>query len=335
MPDNPRHPRHPSDIHSSGPSDMNSQAGMQQSNPQPIHHYSAPPPNHQTRNIILGAIATVITSTIIYYLTVYQNSNKGDTRLQIKEATIEGWKSYKAYENAYYANLISIQNSVNDVSNLEPYLQEAKVESAKFVKDLTGLSKTKNLDKDLVNAFDRRLENEKGHMVKTDEYFGNIKTVMQSGKSLKELKQMLVAEDIRWNRYYKGAFERATNEVQEVAKTLSERYGQSFSMNDFLVVQQQPARQRAVDSVIQVLSNIEIDDNGNIVQTNYAVNLTSKDMEGTWNVDGDVVKLNKSSSLDWTMQEGGKATGTWKIHENQLVNRSACRGVRRKTKLQF
>jgi hypothetical protein len=89
-------------------------------------------------------------------------------------------------------------------------------------------------------------------------------------------------------------------------------------MNDFIIVQVQPQRQKTNDSLINVLKNIDIDSNGNIVQTNFATNLTKKDLEGTWNVDGDVVSLKKDGLLIWTSGNGKKATGTWKIVDDKL-----------------
>ena len=323
MSDNPRMPGHPSDMNSSRSSEASSNTASSNYNtntPSPYPPAPAHSSNNQTRNIILGAIATVFTSTLIYYLTVYQNRNKSDSnRLEVKEATIEAWKSYKAYENAYTSNLFSFEKTATETGSYDPYFAGLNTESKKFVADLTDLSKTKDIDKDLIKAFNRRLENEKSTLEKVNEYYERLKQVLKKNTgNIKKFKEDFVAEQIRYTQYYKGAYERAINDIQEIAKILSERYGQSFSMSDFLIIQMMPQRIKTQDSLINVLQQIDIDSNGNIVQQNFATNLKIKDLEGNWNVDGDVVSLQKNGVLNWTLAGGKKATGTWKVVEEKI-----------------
>lgn len=325
MSDNPRMPGHPSDMNSSRSSEASSNVSSSHYNsntpspypPAPSHSSS----NNQTRNIILGAVATIITSTLIYYLTVYQNRNKseGNNRLEIKEATIEAWKSYKAYENTYTSNLFSFEKTANETNSFEPYFAGLNTESKKFVADLTDLSKTKDIDKDLVKAFNRRLDNEKNTLEKANEYYERLKQISKKNTgNIKKFKEDFVAEQIRYTQYYKGAYERAINDIQEIAKILSERHGQAFSLSDFLIIQMMPQRIKTQDSLINVFQHIDIDSNGNIVQQNFATNLKIKDLEGNWNVDGDVVSLQKNGTLNWTLAGGKKATGTWKVVEEKI-----------------
>ena len=339
MSDNPRIPGHPSDMNSSRSSEGSNNSGSQNSGPAPLSYQPAPSaaPNHQTRNIILGAIATVVTSTLIYYLTVFQNrKSEGATHLEKKEATVEAWKSYKAYENTYTGNLLSFEKTFKENASLEGYVQGMNTESKKFIADLTDLSKTNNVDKDLVKAFKRRLENENSFIEKANEYYNNIKRIMAANANPKQKKEEYLTEEIRWSQYNRGAFERSINDVQEIAKILGERYGQTFSLSDFINVQIQPQRQKTNDSLLSVWNNIEIDEHGKIVQTNIAKNLQAKDVEGTWNVDGDVVSLQKNGILSWTLQEEGKkASGTWKIVDDKLKVEAAINGSDEKLNYTF
>ena len=326
MSDNPRQPGHPSDMNSSRSSEGSNISSQHTTPVSPS--YQQPPssaPNHQSRNIILGAIATVVTSVLIYYLTVYMNRPRAseDDRLQMKEASIEAWKSYRAYENTYVDNLLSFEKTLKENANVNDYAAGLDAESKKFTKDLTDLTKTKHLDKDLIKAFNRRLENEKNASAKAAEYFANIQKIFISGSNPKKLKEDYVAEEIRWSIYSRGTFERTINDIQEIAKILTERYGQSFTMNDFQVVKLQPERQRINDSLINVLKNIEIDTNGNEVQKNFAYNLNKKDFEGNWNVEGDVVALKKDGSFSITQSDGIKGSGTWKIANDRLIVKGA------------
>jgi hypothetical protein len=333
MSDNPRMPGHPSDMNSSRSTGQvhNSIPQINITTPQPQPSGSSG--NNQARNIILGAIATVFTSTLIYYLTVYQNRNKseGINRLEIKEATIEAWKSYKAYENAYTSNLFSFEKTATESGSFEPYFTGLNTESKKFVTDLTDLSETKDIDKDLIKAFNRRLDNEKSTLEKANEYYERLKQISKKNTGdVKKFKEDFVAEQIRYTQYYKGAYERSINDIQEIAKTLSERYGQSFSLSDFLIIQMMPQRIKAQDSLIKVLQQIDIDSNGNIVQKNFAINLKAKDVEGNWNVDGDVVSLQKNGVLNWTLAGGKKATGTWKVEEEKIKIEASVAGSNEK-----
>jgi hypothetical protein len=324
MSDNPRMPGHPSDMSSSRSSGSSSNAASSNYNtntPSPYPPAPSHSSNNHTRNIILGAIATVFTSTLIYYLTVYQNRNKpeGSNRLEIKEATIEAWKSYKAYENTYTSNLFSFEKTATESGSYESYFAGLNTESKKFIADLTDLSKTKDIDKDLVKAFNRRLENEKSTLEKANEHYERIKEVSKKNTgNIKKFKEDFIAEQIRYTQYYKGAYERAINDIQEIAKILAERHGQPFSMSDFLIIQIMPQRIKTQDSLIKVLQQIDIDSNGNIVQQNIATNLKTKDLEGNWNVDGDVVSLQKNGVLNWTLAGGKKATGGWKVVEEKI-----------------
>lgn len=322
MSDNSRFPGHPSDMNSSR-STGGSGISSQHTTPPPVSYQPSPSsaPNHQTRNVILGAVATIITSTVIYYLTVYMNRpNAGDGKNYpvIKEATVEAWKSYKAYENTYVNNVISFQKTFKENNSIEGLSDGVNGESKKFTKDLTTLSKTENIDPDLVIAFNRRIENEKNALLKINEYYANVKRIIGSGANIKKIKEDYVAEELRWSLYSRGTFERSINDINEIAKILSERYVQPFSLNDFLIVQIYPQLQKTYDSVINVLKNTNIDSNGNVIQTNFATHLSKKDLEGNWNVEGDVVSLKKDGSLTWTLVNGKKATGTWKIVDNKL-----------------
>src|SRR5689334_13991513 len=88
MPDNPRQADH-SDIPSSRPS-----AGIPHSSGSSSGgHYNAPPqagPPNKFKNIIIGSIATIVTSTIVFLITqsLKKSETSGDTYAKKKDATI-------------------------------------------------------------------------------------------------------------------------------------------------------------------------------------------------------------------------------------------------------
>ena len=111
MPDNSRIPGSPSDMHASRDTRPN------YSNPNPPappiqYPQGTMPPSHsgnnQTRNIFIGAIATIIASTTVYYLTQYVNNKKSDSTpdyANMKLGTISAWNRFVTIDNIYYKSI--------------------------------------------------------------------------------------------------------------------------------------------------------------------------------------------------------------------------------------
>jgi hypothetical protein len=285
------------------------------------------PPNNQLRNIIIGAIVTICSSVLIYYLTTYMNKSKTESGSadwrEMKENTVSAWRSYMAYENTYTKNLLSFEKTVAQ-DGMDSYIDGMNKESEKFTNDVGDLAQSKDVDKDLIKALHRRLDNEKTSLKKANDYYASLKTILAKKGDVNKIRSEFVNAELQWNRYYKGAFERAINDIQEIAKTLTEKYGQSFSMDDFLVVQIMPQRMKTNDSLIAVLQNIVLDSTGNIISNNnvpttaYAKNVDPKDITGTWNADGDVFSLLPNGKMTWVLEDGSRASGNWKLENDKL-----------------
>lgn len=326
MPDNPRIPGHPSDMPSS-----RTPEGNNKSVPPPAY---TPPPaaahvksgSNQTKNIIIGAIVTVISSTLIYYLTVYQNrSGSGGDFKSVREATVNAWKSYLAYENAYTRNMLSLEKSSIGVTGNDGYIQGMRNESAKFTKDLTDLAATKGYDKDLVKAFNRRLENEKTALQKAEEYFNNVLKIQQGKGTDRQKLEAYLAEEMRWNIYAKGAYERSVNDIEEIARILNQRYAESFNLNDFLMVQLQPQRFHTADSLLYILEQTVLDSSGRSDQKTdpegyeFLTNLNPLYIQGAWKAqNGALFNFQAGGQAVITMPSGDKAIGSWKIETGKL-----------------
>lgn len=323
MSDNPRVPGHPSDVPSSRAAgriadSVAASSSSDSGTPQPPP--SSPLSSHNklsTRNIIIGAIVTIITSTTVFYLTQNLKRPEENRFSTTKEATTAAWRSYVAYENIYTKNTLSLSKNTGGVS-LDSVLKSFKKESDKFQKDVIDLASAKKIDKDLIKALNRRLDNEKSSIPVLEQYYKNIDRINNSKGSLKEKKDALVNEMTRYSGFTKGFFERAVNDIQIIAETLSKRYGEEYSMNDFLIVQMEPQIVKTNDSVINVLRHVEIDSNGHWVQRMATVLVKEKDIIGNWNADGQVFTFEKNGKMAWVLGNGDKATGTWKIENNKL-----------------
>jgi hypothetical protein len=317
MSENPRIPGHPADVPSSRATGRITDQPASSSNTGSPAPPPVPPANKiHTRNIIIGAIVTIITSTTVFYLTQYLNKkNEGNDFLTLKEATTRAWKSYVAYENSYTENNLSFEKEIPE-NGLDAYLEGLKKESAKFQKSVQEIIKTKNIDKDLINVLNRRLESDKSSILKTEEYRNNLKQIALNKKSPEEFMQGFIKEQIRWNIYTKGNFERSVNDIKEIAKTLSETYGQPFSLDDFLIVQIFPRKMKTSDSVLNVLRNgPHFADTSHVI---YATHVDPKALIGNWLGSGHTILLNKNNTMSYQLSTGYKATGTWTIENNKL-----------------
>ncbi len=318
MPENPRQGEEHTDIPTSRP-------GASVPNPASGNmNYNAPPPTPppstkiHTRNLVIGAIVTIITSTIIFYLTQYLKKPEGggDNYTKKKEATIEAWESYMAYENIYAKNIL-----VLDTLTVGPelLLGEVKKESAKFTRDMEDLSKKKYLDNDLVKAFNRRLENEKIFIPLFEQYVQKTITLQKNNRPLQEKinEQAVVLEE--WINAYKTRFDRAVNDINEIGHILSGRYPHTFDMKNFFIIQKTPEQLHKMDSILTVLQNTKVDEKGNIiVGISFSLNVDPVSVTGKWTTPGMVVDLQPKGKLTWTVSNGGIATGTWKIENDRL-----------------
>ncbi|HUM98233.1 MAG TPA: hypothetical protein PK275_10270 [Chitinophagaceae bacterium] len=284
--------------------------------PPPVNN---PPPKVHVKNLAIGAIVTIITSTIIFLITQNLRKPEGNNFQKKKEATVETWKSFVGYENAYFRNMMSYQNPAA-TDGLDGFLNSIKTESEKFVKDVEDLKRRKNIDEDLIKVFNKRIENEKNSIPPVEKYYQTLTAIADSKKPLKEIKEASTNEMIRFATLTNGMYERSMNDLKEIAKVLADRYGGTFSMDEFLMVQQAPGLMQKNDSLIQFLQNIVLDSSGNIIENKNFVKQINPDLIiGKWSTDGAIVTLSKNNSVNWIETEGISATGSWKIDKDKLV----------------
>ncbi|HNC38118.1 MAG TPA: hypothetical protein PK492_02075 [Chitinophagaceae bacterium] len=320
MSDNPRIPENnynsSAGRSSSGPSHPSDNLQSGQYNPQPSNN---PPPKIHVKNLAVGAIVTIITSTIVFLITQNLRKPEGNNFQKKKEATVETWKSFVGYENTYFRNMMSYQNSAA-TDGLDGFLNSIKTESQKFVTDVEDLKRRKNIDEDLIKVFNKRIENEKNSIPPVEKYYQTLTAIANSKKPLKEIKEASTNEMIRFATLTNGMYERNMNDLKEIAKVLADRYGGTFSMDEFLMVQQAPGLMQKNDSLIQFLQNIVLDSSGNIIENkNFVTQINPDLIIGKWATEGAVVTLSKDNKVSWIETEGATANGSWKIEKDKLV----------------
>jgi hypothetical protein len=340
MSDNPRVPGHPSDVPSSRATGRNTDSPaspLNSGSANPIPSPSSSSTNKLLpRNIIIGALVTVITSTTVFYLTQYVTKKpEGNDFLITKEATTTAWKSYVGYENIYTENFFSLIKTSGDMG-LDSQFKSIKKESEKFQKDVADLSSGKKIDKDLIKVLNRRLDNETRSMPVVEQYYKKIDSIFKSKGSPGEKKDALVNEMSRYSEFTKGFYERAINEIRIIAEILSKRYGEPFSMNDFAIVRMKPQITMTTDSVINMLRNVVIDSSGKIIRINNYTSLIKPDnVTGKWSSEGATITLSKNGKMNRLASDGSNVEGTWKIEKDKLIVLSTAHPDNRKIKTSF
>jgi hypothetical protein len=301
----------------------------------PTPSTSQPPapksPNHPSnilRNILVGAITTIIGSTAVYFITNRnKNSNSEmEVMLMTKDATINAWKSYVTFENAYTKKDLSLLNDLQArTMNWDEFVAESGRESNKFKKGLEELKTKKNIDKDFIQALDSRLDNEKSTTPILQKYSRFLKSMADTNLTADEKMKALQTEGAKWEAQAKGFTERALTDIEDIAKTLSERYGQTFAMTDFLIYNMLKNQK---DSAVTVINKpAPSDPDSKPTKTDTAANIkevpaTTQLLTGRWLANppnGADIDLQKKGKFFWHVSTNGDhISGTWKLIKNKL-----------------
>jgi|CXWL01.1.fsa_nt_gi hypothetical protein len=318
MSDNPRMPGHPSDIPSSRSSEGSS--GSVPSGPSGYNHNIPSPPspgppsgNSQTRNIIIGAIATIFASTIVYYLTQYVNNRKSSEAASYpekKEATTNAWRRYVTIDNIYYKNILSLSNDKELLKNLDNYEAETSAETDNFIKDAETLIKEKNIDKTFVAMVNRRLKRERESRDIAAKYYDTLNSIKRSDLSDEEKAKKSIAETTVFFQYAKTLFERAATEIEDLTKTLTETYATPFNPYDVMIYADY---KKNISQPEAYTDEGEADSAANNIES-----IEAKKLVGNWDDRGNTISLQKNGNMSYRLNSGDTATGKWKIANNKL-----------------
>ena len=290
------------------------------------------------RNVITGVLTTVLGATVIYFLG-FNHRSDGNNFLVMKEATTNAWKSYESFENTYTKNSLSLIKDAATIG-LDEFLTQTKQESEKFKKSVEELAKKKDIDKDLVTALNKRLDNEKSSMPKVEKYIDELRKIANSTMTDQEKTAAVTREDQKYAATSSGLYERAVNDIQDIAKILSARYGQPFSMDDFLIIQIHDQNKKTADSLANlnrtnqennnnnngnqqpvdpnnIGNNRQVTGNTNPSVTNNTV-INERNLTGDWSTADAKISLMENDTMSWDLNSGENAYGTWKIINNQL-----------------
>jgi hypothetical protein len=292
------------------------------------------------RNILTGVITTVLGATAVYFLGFHNNNNETShgSYLEVKEATTKAWKSYVAIENLEYKNTMLLANHLKDLNSLDEFKDELKKESDKFSTDIEALQKTKDVDDGFISLLKRRLDAEKEAMDKWNSFFASCSAIINSTQPGQERNNRVVAEYNKMQTNANFIVERAKNEITDLSKSLTEKYGQPFAVTDLLMFQTDKNNQNNTNNNINNNNTVntnnsnpsENNNNNNYNATNNANNtnynntntssqITAKTFVGEWDgPGGQIITLSSNGRMSWEASNGQSTSGTWQFYNNQL-----------------
>lgn len=318
MPDNPRMPGHPSDIPSSRSAEGSGNTVIP--GPPGPPQYNQPAPsgssgNNQTRNIIIGAIATMIASTTVYYLTQYVNNKKTDSipnQLVMKEVNTSAWKRYVSVDNLFYKNLLALMSDEQLAKNFDNYKAELQTETEKFIKDAELLIKEKYIDNTFVTMINRRVKREQESTKIRATFIDNIQRINQGKISEREKQKQRFAETSSFHNHSTRLYKMAANEIEDLTKTLTETYSTRFDPNDVLIYADYKKSVSETDSMKAEVADSAAYYDAKTVKANARL------LIGNWSTENNKISLQENGSLSFSLDYGEEATGTWKIEDNKL-----------------
>ncbi len=321
MPDNPRMPGHPSDIPSYRSTEGGAGSAASGTPGSGSTTPSTPPPsgssthNTQTRNIIIGAIATMIASTTVYYLTQYVNNKKTDSIpnfLVMKEATTNAWKRYVTMENIYYKSLTGLSGDFTGLSDPDKYVVEISKEVGIFKKDAGEIAIEKNVDAALKTLLTRRIGRQTEFIDELTLFVSKIKTIENEKTNTSAKQKKIAVEGAAITGSVKRLSERTATEIEELSKTLSATYAVSFDPNEVIIY----ANYKNRNSGPANINTKEKDDSAS--NEKPAVDIDPKKLLGNWDDHGNKINLRKDNIFNYSLMIGDQARGTWKMENDRL-----------------
>jgi hypothetical protein len=310
---------------------------------------SAPPaPSHgknMVRNIITGVITTVAGACAVYFLGFRNTggSSSSGNYLEVKEATTKAWKDYVSFENLESKSTTMLANHLKDIDGLDEFKQELTKESDKFNIDVERLAKTDNIDGAFVSLLKRRLDAEKEAMEKWDAFFASCKNILNTTVAGQERSEKITAAYTKMQTAGSLILERTKTEITDLAKSLSDKYGQSFAVTDLILFKENNNTANNNNNTTNNPNNnngTNTNNNNNTLDTNtnngYVAGGNSgnnnnsgysnanrnvvdgRNFAGEWNTAGAVITLSADGRMSWEMSTGQNTSGTWRFYNNQI-----------------
>ena len=269
--------------------------------------------NQYLRNIIVGVITTVLGSTAVYFLGFHKSERStAEAMLFTREATIKAWSDYVSTENMFTKNWNTLAANYN-TARFKIYKEETLEELDKFFRDINGIMQTKDIDLIFVSLLKRRLAAKQQWEKKYRIHLDNFESILNNTPQ-QEQTQKLNEELGRFQSEVKDLDERYSNELENVAKTLSDNYHQNFSSSDLIAFKKNELSQN----------------NGKSTNSGGSAGLATVDkrsLVGTWLIDQNWYIYHYDDGrlyMYFTKADGSRDStyGSWQLNNNQLYHNS-------------
>jgi hypothetical protein len=191
------------------------------------------------KNILIAVVTSVLGATAVYLLGF--NNKKTYSKEEQEEITRDGWRTYVSVDNIYINSYASLMRDMVNFNGFGDYLAEIKRESEKYQSSLNTLIGTDGLDKNIASLVKRRLEAENKDWPQTEKLCKEFEKLEVTSKNenwtnekLTEVSKGLAFDFIETK---KSSLIRSATDIEEISKKLYAKYEQTFTPEDFLIVQ--------------------------------------------------------------------------------------------------
>jgi hypothetical protein len=254
------------------------------------------------KNVIVGVTTTVLASTIVYFLGFHKSGRSTEaSMLFAKEATTRAWTDYVSYENSFTKNWKTLGAGYN-VARFKNYKEETLDEFNKFFNDIKTLMETKDIDPGFSSLLKRRLKAREKWESKYKIHLDNYESILNNSPE-QERNQKLNDEVARFQTDVKDLDDRFVNEIDDVAKALSDKYHYKFSLSELVMFQQAENNTKAKGSA----------------------GIDQQMLTGQWKV-SDAAAANTGTLYQYSdgrmyyyFTSGDSTYGRWQLNDNQLT----------------
>jgi hypothetical protein len=302
--------------------------------------------------ILIPVITTVLGATAIYFLGFNKKSGRSDMEklLITKEATIKAWKSFVTTQNIANKNTKSLSDEYGEkiadeakqngfskglASIISDYKDEMIRESKKASKDIEDILKIDDIDEGFVSMMNRALDNNRDQEKKAGQVLDDLISIARSDLSAEEKAEKWKKQSEKIATMAEKIEERAANEAEAIAKTLTERYNQPFDLNELDVyVEYKKGKDKKTTDDDDVKPKVDdgttpvnpnggneyvepVDHNqGNV--SNNTIEPTEELLTGEWDMTGGALELSANGTMYWSFDTKGYTSGKWKLVDGKL-----------------
>ncbi|HVT83882.1 MAG TPA: hypothetical protein VHD35_01700 [Chitinophagaceae bacterium] len=287
-----------------------------------------PPPTQKTglsthsatmaRNIITGVITTVIGAGVLYLLKFNKSSDNSEANyLVVKEATTNAWKSYVSAENVFYNNMQTYQANYS-INGFEHYKEASLGEFEHFKSDLKRIQSTQNLDPSFQSMLEQRIKINDESEDKYRQYLDNYNNISTSITDPTERNNKLNAETKRFIDERKERDQLFENSIDELCKTLTDKYSGNFAKNSLVMYQQN--NQTGQTSSTNT-NNTNNNSGTDATTTNSsAASVDWRMLVGKWIEGSNYLYQYQDGKMYYYFSNGDSTYGSWQLYNNQLYH---------------